>query len=154
VLQLPQPGSRAIAAPPGETTTPNYSLNHARPGSDNLTASTYPLLYRPRRSGPLAIIPLSHFHGVSRAGGPKRQLTRPRELPNYAEVIYDVRSCGSGCGLEKPTNCESDHTFISQKPFFLDSFRISDNPRFGPLMTTSASLVTDVHRSGSPSSKS
>jgi len=39
--------------PPGNATTPNYSLNHARSGSDNLTASTYPLLYRPRRSGPL-----------------------------------------------------------------------------------------------------
>src|SRR5580693_1352747 len=27
--------------PPGNATTPNYSLNHARSGSDNLTASTY-----------------------------------------------------------------------------------------------------------------
>ena len=31
---------------------PNYSLNHAGSGSDNLTASTYPLLNRPRRSEP------------------------------------------------------------------------------------------------------
>ena len=32
---------------------PNYSLNHARSGSENLTPSTYPLLYRPRRFEPL-----------------------------------------------------------------------------------------------------
>jgi len=32
-----------VAAPTGEyKTTPNYSLNHARSGSDNVTASTYP----------------------------------------------------------------------------------------------------------------
>src|ERR1700688_4276006 len=37
--------------PQGKTTTPNYSLKHARSGSDNLSASTYPLFYRPRRSG-------------------------------------------------------------------------------------------------------
>jgi len=30
-----------------------------------------------------------------------QQLTRPRGLPNYAEVIQDVGSCGLGCGLEK-----------------------------------------------------
>ena len=46
-------GRRLSALPQGNETTPNYSLNHARFGSDNLTASTYPLLYRPRHSGPL-----------------------------------------------------------------------------------------------------
>src|SRR5215467_6289037 len=39
--------------PQGKTTTPNYSLNHARSGSDSWTASTYPLGFRPRRSRPL-----------------------------------------------------------------------------------------------------
>jgi hypothetical protein len=38
--------------PEGETTTPNYSLNDARSGSDNTTASTYPLR---RRSHPLRV---------------------------------------------------------------------------------------------------
>jgi len=47
---LHQPGSRAIAAPPREETTPNYSLNHARSGSDKPSASTYPFPVRPRRS--------------------------------------------------------------------------------------------------------
>src|SRR6266704_34474 len=47
---LHQPGSRANAAPTGEETMPNYSLNHARSGSNKQTASTYPLLIRPRRS--------------------------------------------------------------------------------------------------------
>src|SRR5437773_7131261 len=47
---LHQPGSRAMAAPQREETTPNYSLNHARSGSDKPSASTYPLLVRPRRS--------------------------------------------------------------------------------------------------------
>src|SRR6266566_8516591 len=37
----------------GRTTTPNYSLKHARSGSDSVAASTSPLSSRPRRSGPL-----------------------------------------------------------------------------------------------------
>src|SRR5712664_790403 len=36
--------------PQGEETMPNYSLNHARSGSDKPPASTYPLPVRPRRS--------------------------------------------------------------------------------------------------------
>src|SRR6266849_1186917 len=36
--------------PQGKTTTPNYSLKHARSGSDSVTASTSPLSSRPRRS--------------------------------------------------------------------------------------------------------
>src|SRR5712691_3818216 len=32
---------------PREETTPNYSLNHARSGSDKPSASTYPLPVRP-----------------------------------------------------------------------------------------------------------
>src|SRR5260370_15146379 len=36
--------------PQGEETMPNYSLNHARSGSDKPSASTYPLPVRPRRS--------------------------------------------------------------------------------------------------------
>src|SRR5438552_7281979 len=39
-------------SPQGATTTPNYPLNHARSGSDNLTVSTSPARIRPRRSGP------------------------------------------------------------------------------------------------------
>src|SRR5208283_567108 len=38
--------------PQRNATTPNYSLNHARSGSDSLTASTSPIWLRPRRSGP------------------------------------------------------------------------------------------------------
>src|SRR5215472_1590902 len=39
--------------PQGKTTTSNYSLKHARSGSDKHTASTNPLVGRPRRSRPL-----------------------------------------------------------------------------------------------------
>src|SRR5215471_18341247 len=39
-------------SPQGKTTTPNYSLKHARSGSDTSTASTYPFFIRPRRSRP------------------------------------------------------------------------------------------------------
>jgi len=39
--------------PQGKITTPNYSLKHARSGSDTSTASTYPFFIRPRRSRPL-----------------------------------------------------------------------------------------------------
>jgi len=40
-----------------KTTTPNYSLNHARSGSDKETASTYPLLIRPLPSKLLRCYP-------------------------------------------------------------------------------------------------
>src|SRR6266550_6702681 len=40
-------------SPQGKTTTPNYPLNHARSGSDNLAVSTSPVRIRPRCSGPL-----------------------------------------------------------------------------------------------------
>src|SRR5438093_7578881 len=36
-----------------EETTPNYSLNHARSGSDTWTASTFPLRTQSRRSEPV-----------------------------------------------------------------------------------------------------
>src|ERR1700751_6244937 len=47
----------AIAAPrQGEIATPIYSLNHARSGSDRVTASTAPLCVRPRRSRVFPIV--------------------------------------------------------------------------------------------------
>src|ERR1035437_10301681 len=55
----------------GET-TPNYSLNHARSGSDTRTASTSPLRNQSRRSAASPILPatLGYFHEISRAAGP------------------------------------------------------------------------------------
>src|SRR2546430_17562844 len=55
----------------GET-TPNYSLNHARSGSDTRTASTSPLRNQSRRSEASPILPStrSYFHEISRAAGP------------------------------------------------------------------------------------
>src|SRR6516165_2666280 len=44
---------RLSPLPQGKTTTPNYSLKHARSGSDRVAASTSPLRSRPRRPGPL-----------------------------------------------------------------------------------------------------
>jgi hypothetical protein len=49
-------------SPPGKAMTPNYSLNHARSGSDTYTVSTFPLWHRSRRLRAVAILPLSHFH--------------------------------------------------------------------------------------------
>src|SRR6266478_1942084 len=43
-------------SPRGKTTTPNYSLKHARSGSDMFTASTFPMHGRPRRSKPFAFL--------------------------------------------------------------------------------------------------
>src|SRR6201984_2151600 len=60
----------AIAAPrQGEIATPIYSLNHARSGSDRVTASTAPLCVRPRRSRvfPIVLCLSNDFHEVSRA---------------------------------------------------------------------------------------
>lgn len=60
--------------PPTGETTPNYSLNPARSGSDSSTASTSPLLDQSRRSAPFPFCPtLNHFHEVSRAAGPGGQ---------------------------------------------------------------------------------
>src|ERR1700691_353052 len=62
----------------GET-TPNYSLNHARSGSDTRTASTSPLRNRSRRSeaSPILHWTLSYFHEISRAAGPNRHAGKP-----------------------------------------------------------------------------
>ena len=51
---------------------PNYSLNHARSGSDTRTASTSPLRNQSRRSEASPILPstVSYFHVISRAAGP------------------------------------------------------------------------------------
>src|SRR2546423_1436677 len=48
----------------------------------------------------VASIPLTDFHGVSRARGPKRQLTRPRGLPQYAEGNTRHTFCGLDCALK------------------------------------------------------
>src|SRR5207302_10481678 len=55
----------------GET-TPNYSLNYARSGSDTRTGSTSPLRNQSRRSEASPILPStrSYFHEISRAAGP------------------------------------------------------------------------------------
>jgi hypothetical protein len=42
--------------PQGKTTTQNYSLHHARSGSDRKTASTSPLWFQPRHSQAFAIL--------------------------------------------------------------------------------------------------
>src|ERR1700736_169737 len=57
--------------PQRNTTTPNYSLNHARSGSDMFTASTFPMLGQPRRSKPFTFcLTLGDFHEVSWAARP------------------------------------------------------------------------------------
>jgi P-type Mg2+ transporter len=37
-----------------------------------------------------------------------QQLTRPRGLPKYAEVIQDIEFCGLGCGLESSVSSAAD----------------------------------------------
>src|SRR5271156_6675942 len=60
-------------------TMPNYSLNHARSGSDTRTASTSPLRNESRRSKASPIMPsaLSYFHELSWAEGPSRDAGEP-----------------------------------------------------------------------------
>ena len=69
---------------------PNYSLNHARSGSDSLSASISPMWFRPRRSGPLRsyLLPLGDFHELSRAARPNGQSTRVEG----AGIV--MKSCG------------------------------------------------------------
>src|SRR6266480_3308530 len=56
----------------GKTTTPNDSLKHARSGSDRWTVSNSPLINATSPLRAVAILPLSDFHKVSRAEGPKK----------------------------------------------------------------------------------
>ena len=67
--------------PPRDTTTPTYSLNRARAGSDRITASTAPLVRRPHRSGPPFCPTPTDFHKVSRAAGPWR--TGSKDIPAH-----------------------------------------------------------------------
>src|SRR6266404_2221029 len=77
----------------------------------------------------VASIPQSDFHGVSRAGGPKGQLTRPRGLPKYAEVVQDIVCCGLDCGLEKVHEfCGNPHSHLLE---IRSSVRIILRRRFG-----------------------
>ncbi len=56
--------------PQGKTTTPNYSLNHARSGSDTYTASTSSTVHSTSPLRARAILTLYDFHEISRAAGP------------------------------------------------------------------------------------
>src|SRR5437667_5549466 len=64
--------------PQGKTTTPNYSLKHARSGSDTYTASTSSTVASTSPLQAVAILPLSDFHEISRAAGPKRHLQKKK----------------------------------------------------------------------------
>jgi hypothetical protein len=66
---------------------PNYSLKHARSGSDRWTASSSPLI---NSTSPLltgAIVSLSDFHKVSRAAGPKGQMGKNSRVPPQIRTI-------------------------------------------------------------------
>src|SRR5215469_6306030 len=65
-------------SPEGKTTTPNYSLKHARSGSDRWTASNPPLISSTSPLQTVAMLPPRNFHKVSRAAGPKGQVGRYR----------------------------------------------------------------------------
>jgi hypothetical protein len=49
---------------------------YACSGSDNISASNYPLRRRSHRSEPLRILTLTDFHKISRAEGPRGQYRR------------------------------------------------------------------------------
>ena len=76
--------------PPGETTTPNYSLNHARSGSDRLAASNSPLRSRPRRSRPLRSYLQVIFMRFRGPDGPKGQISKSADC--HKSVVVE-RSC-------------------------------------------------------------
>jgi len=61
---------------------------HACSGSDNISASASPLRRRSRRSGPLGMLTLTHFHKISRAEGPTRQYKRRTTANLTALWVY------------------------------------------------------------------
>src|SRR5438132_873311 len=79
--------------PQGKTTTPNYSLKHARSGSDTYTASTSSTVASTSPLQAVAILPLSDFHEISRAAGPKRHLpTTSRRSPSRRDSTSPLSS--------------------------------------------------------------
>src|ERR1700751_681271 len=76
--------------PQGKTTTPNYSLKHARSGSDKCSASTSPLESRPRHPRAAAILTRAHFHKVSRAAGPQQTSMQDTEEANFCAKMFGI----------------------------------------------------------------
>src|SRR5213078_1329158 len=74
--------------PQGKTTTTNYSLKHARSGSDTYTASTSSTVASTSPLQAVAILPLSDFHEISRAAGPKRHLQKSGGGGSSRSLIY------------------------------------------------------------------
>src|SRR6267154_1897085 len=84
--------ARGLSPPPrGKTTTPNYSLKHARSGSDRWTVSKSPLINATSPLRAVAILPLSDFHKVSRAEGPKRTDGMRRPVSRGMRYAPNVR---------------------------------------------------------------
>src|SRR5215472_4861151 len=86
------------------------SLNHARSGSDRVTASTAPLMSStsPLPGVPHCALALSDFHEVSRAVGPKWTGSKIAFLmPEYLQVrlgsqAFAVSGSFAKCGLVWP----------------------------------------------------
>jgi hypothetical protein len=71
---------------------PIYSLNHARSGSDRVTASTAPLSVStsPLPGVPHCALALTDFHEVSRAVGPNRTGSKNQTNPlkRHARLVW------------------------------------------------------------------
>src|SRR6201987_3037751 len=120
----------AIAAPrQGEIATPIYSLNHARSGSDRVTASTAPLCVRPRRSRvfPIVLWLSNDFHEVSRAVSPKWQgrkfllsCCRDQGVDSIAKVpkfaVHSISAMSSCFCTHRGTSLFVTHTAMENDP--------------------------------------
>src|SRR6266436_9697577 len=108
-------GHRLSPLPQGKTTTPNYSLNHARSGSDNLTASTYPLFYRPRHSGPLRAYLKVIFMGFRGPEALKDNLQDRGDCQNTRKSYKTSYVVGWIVGWKKSMNSVAIHILICWK---------------------------------------
>src|SRR6516225_9394989 len=78
---------------------------HACSGSDIISASASPLRCRPRRSGPLRILTLTHFHKNSRAEGPPGHYKR---APVWSRFDRSHHYLQQGAPARSPTHAAGD----------------------------------------------
>jgi hypothetical protein len=126
-------GHRLSPLPQGKTTTPNYSLKHARSGSDNLTASTYGTL---GRSDPIVIF--MGFRGPEALTDNLQDRGDCQGPPKLFKIAQDTALCGLGCGLRIQPFSTID---IQSTP--RSSTRITSE---SPTSTRSAAWLPDIKR--------
>src|SRR5260370_736364 len=118
-------------SPRGRQRRPIIRSNTHAPDQTDTQPRLLQCLGRPRRPGPVVILPLSDFHEVSRAAGPKGQTPKtprtprtPRALdrkdhPWNAGMVFRYSDCardGQSFPSRIPTLRTAEHSVLSRVP--------------------------------------